>query len=154
MVALTGFKNFIKSPAKWVGLATLGMVGYDAHHIAKIESDLYASDHDADAALYYLNNDLYSNSMSKVQDGVKGMAYNMELNSSWRRFFNEGIGYCKGFTSMLVNHAVPLLGGIGALFGGKKVSKYSAIGLAIYGGYEFIKNFFGIGVPNTLTRKH
>ena len=135
-----------KLVVRGVGLAALGLVGYDAHYIGKIQADTYASERDANSGLYYLNNTLYSTNMSKVEEGIKMGSYSMELDQGWKRFFNEGIGYVKGFTSMLVNHVVPLGLGIGALCG----SKFSAIGLGIVGAYKFVKNFFGFGVPNGL----
>ena len=59
---------------KGVGVAALGMVGYDAHYIGKLQADLYASERDALGTAHYLNNSMYSNSMSKLTDGVKNTA--------------------------------------------------------------------------------
>ena len=132
---------------KGAGLAALGYVGYDAHHIGKLQADIYASEKDASYTAYYLNNTLYSTNMSKVQDGIKDASYKMELDHGYKRFFNLGIGYIKGFCSMLVNHIVPLGLGLGALLTKGFPSKICAGGLGIYAGYELLKNFFGWGVP-------
>lgn len=132
---------------KGVGLAALGLVGYDAHNIGKMQADLYASEKDALATSYYLNNTLYSNNMSAIRDSIKNSAYEMELDQGWRRFFNLGIGYVKGFTSMLVSHVVPLGLGAGALFAKGKIAKFSAAALGIYGLCKFTKDFFGLGSP-------
>ncbi len=153
MVAIPAkITNFFKNPktskyiAKGIGIATLGLIAYDSHYLGKIKADTYSSERDADASLYYLNNTLYSNNMSKVEEGIKEGALNLELHQGVRRFFNEGIGYIKGFTSMLISNVVELGLGIGALLG----SKFSAIGLCAIGAYKLIKNAFGLGVPNGL----
>ncbi|MBQ8459942.1 hypothetical protein IJ541_07555 [bacterium] len=134
------------------GLAGLGYVGYDAHYIGKLQSDLYASEHDANSTAYYLNNDMYSTNMSKIQEKIKDKSYEMELDQGWKRFFNTGIGYIKGFTSMLVAHVVPLGLSLGALFAPGKASKICAGGLGVYAIYEFFKNFFGFGTPGGLLK--
>lgn len=132
---------------KGAGAAALAYVAYDAHKIGKIQSDLYASEKDADSTAYYLNNTLYSTNMSKIQEGIKDASYKMELDQGYKRFFNSGIGYIKGFCSMLVSHCVPFGLGLTALLTKGLPSKISAAGLGIYAGYEFLKNFFGWGVP-------
>lgn len=135
---------------KGVGLAALGVVAYDANYVGKIQSDLYASKKDAQSTAYYLNNSMYMPNMSKFTEKVKNWSLSWELDQTYKRFFNEGIGYIKGFAGSLINAVVPLGLGIGALFGGKTLGRGSAIGLAIYGAYKFVRNFFGIGTPNTL----
>ncbi len=143
------FRHNTKSQllAKGVGLAALGLVGYDAHYLGKMQADLYSSEKDASSTAYFLNNTLYSTNMSKVQEGVKNASYNMELDCAWKRFINEGVGYVKGFTSMLVEQVVPLGLGIGALFGKGNLGKICAGGLGLYGAYEFLRNFLGWGTP-------
>ena len=135
-----------------VGLAGLGYVGYDSHYIGKMQADLYASEHDASSTAYYLNNDMYSTNMSKTQDKIRNVSYEMELDQGWKRFFNTGIGYIKGFTSMLVAHVVPLVLSLGALFARGNASKICAGGLGVYGIYEVVKNFFGFGTPGGLLK--
>lgn len=142
-------KNLI---SKGIGLAALGCVGYDAHYVGKIQADLYSSEKDAASTAYYLNNSLYSTNMSKIQEGIKDASYTMELDCGWKRFINEGIGYIKGFTSMLVSHVVPFGLGLGALLAKGKASKICAGGLGIYAAYEFVKNFFGFGSPKGLMK--
>ena len=132
---------------KGLGLAALGMVAHDSHYVGKLQSDLYASEKDAASTAYYFNNSRYVSDMRKSTEAIKNLSYTMELDQTYKRFFNEGIGYIKGFGSMLVNNVVPLGLGLGAVFGGKVAGKASAIGLAVYGAYKFIKNFFGFGTP-------
>ena len=129
------------------GLTALGMVLSDAHYNGKMRSDLYSSEKDAASTLYYLNNSMYLTSGSKTQEKIKNLSFTTELDQTYKRFFNEGFGYIKGFGSMLATHIVPLVLGAGALAGGNKLSKISAGGLGVYAGYEFIKNFFGFGTP-------
>ncbi len=139
--------NTGKYLAKSAGVAALGCVAYDAHYIGKLQADIYASEKDAKAAAYYLNNSMYSTNMSKIQEGIKDASYKMELDQGYKRFFNSGIGYLKGFGSMLVSHVVPLGLGLGALLAKGKLSKGFAGALGIYAAYEFMKNFFGFGTP-------
>ena len=154
MSILTGIKSVLPSVStlitKGAGLTALGIVAYDANYMGKVESDLYASTKDAKSTAYYLNNSMYLNNMSKFTEKIKNWSFTTELDQTYKRFFNEGIGYIKGFTGMLVNSIIPLGLGLGALLGGKNVAKGSTIGLAVYGAYKFVKNFFGIGTPNNL----
>lgn len=139
--------NTGKYLTKGAGVVGLGLVGYDAHKIGKMQADLYANEADAKSSAYYLNNTLYSNDMSLIRNGIKNTAYEMELDQGWRRFFNLGIGYIKGFTSMLVSHVIPFGLGAGALFAKGKAAKICAGALGIYALGTVIKNFFGIGTP-------
>ena len=133
--------------AKTAGIAGLGMVAYDAHVIGRLNADVYASERDASATSHYVNNTLYSTNMSSIQDGIKQKALDMQLDQGWRRFFNSGIGYVKGFTSMLTEHVVPFGLGLATLLTKGKASKICAGGLGIYAAYELVRNFFGLGVP-------
>ena len=135
-----------------IGLAGLGLVTYDAHNLGKIQSDLYASERDAQSAAYFLNNDMYVSKMSRSQEKLRDWAFRYELGQSWRRFFNAPIGYVKGFFTMLVSHVVPLALSLGALFGKGKAASASAIGLGIYSAYQVVKNVFGFGTPGSITK--
>lgn len=132
---------------KGVGLTALGMVAYESNYVGKIQADKYATERDALATAHYLNNTMYSNNLSPIRQGIKNAAYNLELNQSWRRFFNLGIGYVKGFCSMLVSNVIPLVLGLGTVLAKGKTATAFAIGLGVYGIGSAIKNFFGIGVP-------
>ncbi|MBD5402743.1 hypothetical protein HDR58_08095 [bacterium] len=153
----SSIKSFIQNHGtkiitKGVGLTALGAVCYDAHYVGKITSDTYASEKDAASVGYYLNNSLYSTNMSKIQENLKDASYEMELDCGWKRFINSGIGYIKGFTSMLISHVVPFGLGLGALLTKGKASKICAGGLGLYAGYEILKNFFGWGAPGGLSK--
>lgn len=139
--------------ARAAGVTGLGAVAYDANHIGNVRADLYASEKDAAATDYYLNNTLYSSNMSKIQSGIKDAAFKMQLDQGWRRFLNMGIGYIKGFSSMLVEHVVPFGLGLGALLARGKAAKICAGGLGIYAAFEFVRNFFGLGVPGGVLKK-
>lgn len=152
MKILSSIGKFFKGPtsqiiSKTAGLAGLAMVAYDANHIGKMNADIYASHRDAVATGHYINNTMYTSNMSKIQDRIKTTALRMQLDQGWRRFFNTGIGYVKGFTSMLTEHVIPLGLSLTALLTKGKVSKFSAIGLGAYAGFEVIRNFFGLGIP-------
>ena len=143
----SAFPSASKVITKGAGLAALGIVLNDSHYLGKMQSDLYSSEKDARSTAYYLNNSMYLSDMSKFSEKIKNWSYTTELDQTYKRFFNEPIGYIKGFVSMLVQNVIPLGLSMGALFGGKITSKASAIGLGIYGVYKFVKNFFGWGTP-------
>lgn len=146
-IATTIKNNAGKYLKKGMGLAALGLVGYESHYIGKIQADRYATERDALATSRYLNNTMYNNDLSPVRQGIKQTAYEWELDQGWRRFFNLGIGYIKGFGSMLVNNVIPLGLGLATLLTKGKASTISAIALGVYALGSAIKNFFGIGVP-------
>ena len=146
-IATTLRNNAGKYLKKGVGLAALGLVAYESHYIGKIQADRYATEKDVKAAAYYLNNTMYNPDISPIRQGIKDAAYDFEMDQGWRRFFNLGIGYIKGFGSMLVSNVIPLGLGIATLFTKGKASTISAIALGIYAAGSAIKNFFGIGVP-------
>ena len=152
MTILSSIGNVFKGPpgqllSKATGVAGLGMVGYDANHIGKIQADLYACEKDAAATSYYINSAMYSTNMSKIEEGIKNKAVQMQLDQGWRRFNNLGIGYINGFTSMLVEHVVPLGLSLGALFTKGRTSKYFAGGLGLFAVYTVMKDLFGFGAP-------
>jgi len=142
--------RFIPSPSTIAGLLALGYVVSDSHYVGKIQADLYSSEKDAGYTSYFLNNAMQNTSMSRFQDKIKDASFQVELSTTWKRFFNEGIGYIKGFTSSLVNHVVPLALGLTAIFAKGKVKAGAAIGTGVYGAYLLVKNFFGIGTPTQL----
>ena len=151
MSVITKIKSVLPSVStvltKGTGIAALGAVLYDSNYVGKMQADLYSSERDAKTTGYYLNNSMYLNSMSKIDEKIKDLSYTTELDQTYKRFFNEGIGYTKGFISMLIRNVIPLGLGLLATFGGKASSKAGAIGVAIYGAYRFIKHFFGMGTP-------
>jgi hypothetical protein len=144
--------NFFKGgaghvTAKLAGIAGLGLVAYDAHYIGKVRADRYACEKDIAATDHYVNNAMYTTNLSKSQDGLRTAALHMQLDQGIRRFFNLGIGYLKGFSSMLVEHIVPLGFSAGALLAKGKTQKVCAGGLGLYSAYVIVKNFFGFGNP-------
>lgn len=132
---------------KGVGIAALGLVAKDSHSVGKIYADKYATEKDAYYCSDYLNNTLYNPTMSDITDSVKDTALNMEIDQTWRRFFNLGIGYVKGFATMITNEVIPFGLGLGALLTKGPVAKACAGGVLLYGAAKFVKNFFGLGVP-------
>ena len=150
---LTTVKSYIpKIITKGIGIGALGVVAYDSHYVGKMQSDLYATEKDAASTGYYLNNAATLGSMSKTQEAIKNMAFDTELDQTYKRFFNEIIGYVKGFCSMLIENVVPFGLGLGALLAKGKAAKICAHGIGIYAVYTFIKNFFGIGTPGGLNK--
>ena len=149
----TTIKSYIpKIITKATGAAAVGMVLYDADYAGKVQSDLYATTKDAESTGYYLNNSMYLNSMSKTQDAIKNFAYETELDQNYKRFFNEMIGYSKGFNSMLIEHVVPFGLGLGALLMKGMKARLCAYGVGIYAAYMFVKNFFGLGTAPGLNK--
>ena len=145
--------NVIKYLPKVAGATALGVCAYDAHIIGKIQSDVYAKSKDADACMETFSNTQYLSSPSMTTSKMKDSVHDFETDSNLRHFINSGIGYFKGFGSMLINDVVPVGLGLGALFGKGKWSKGSAIGLGIYAGIKFFKDVLGFGHYNDLNKK-
>lgn len=146
--------NVIKYLTKGAGAAALGVVGYDAHIVGKLQSDTYSKSKDANACMQTYSNTQYLSSPSMTTSALKDKVNDFEMDSNFRHFINSGIGYFKGFGSMLVDSVVPLGLGIGAAFAKGKVAKGSAIGLGIYAGIKFFKDVLGFGHYNDLNRKY
>ena len=152
--ALTSVKsNFTKYLAKGVGAAALGVICYDAHVVGKLQSDVYSHTADANACLRTFNNTQYLSNPSVTTSKLKRGVFNWETESNIRHFTNSGIGYFKGFGSMLVNSVVPFGLGLCALLGKGKWSKGSAIGLGIFGVVKLFKDVLGFGDYNYLNKK-
>ena len=153
--ALTSVKNnFSKYLIKGAGVATLGVLGYDAHVVGKLQSDVYSKTRDAEACISAYSNSQYLTSPSITTSNLKKGVFNLEVENNFRHFVNSGIGYFKGFGTMLIDNVVPLGLGVGALFGKGNWAKGSGIGLGIYAGVKFFKDVLGFGHYNDLNRKY
>lgn len=146
--------NIIKYLTKGSGLAALGIVGYDAHIIGKLQSDSYSKRKDADACMETFSNTQYLSSPSSTTANMKNVVNKFEMDSNFRHFVNSAIGYFRGIGTMLVNAVVPFTLGIGAAFGKGVLAKGSAIGLGIYAGIKLFKDVLGFGHYNDLNRKY
>lgn len=145
--------NYVSYLAKGTGIAALALVAKDAHVIGKLQADTFAQSRDANAVEKTFNNTLYLSSPSMTQDAMKKGVFRWETENNFRNFFNSGIGYFKGFGSMLVNQVVPFTLGLTALIGKGKWSKGGAIGLGAYALISFLKDGLGLGQNNPLNRK-
>ena len=153
--ALSSVKNnFIKYLPKGVGVTALGIVAYDAHVLGKLQSDVYSKSRDADACVGAYSNTQYLASPSITTSNLKKGVFNLEVENNFRHFVNSGIGYFKGFGTMLVDSVVPFGLGLGALLGKVWVAKGSAIGLGAYAGIKLFKDVLGFGHYNDLNRKY
>lgn len=145
--------NTGKYLAKAAGVAALGIVGYDAHVIGKLQSDVTSQSIDADISMDLFENSQRLNSPSAVQGKIKDKIFKYHMGSNFLNFFNSAGGYFSGFGSMLVNDVVPLGLGLTALLAkNKKLAIGSGIGLAVYGAFTFIKDSLGIGQPKFLRK--
>ena len=152
--ALTTVKrNIVKYAAKGAGVAALGIVAYDAHVVGKLQSDIYSKTKDAEACMQTFSNTQYLSSPSVTTSNLKKSVFNLEVESNLRHFINSGIGYFKGFGSMLIDSVVPFTLGLTALCGKGKWSKGSAIGLGIYAGVKLFKDILGFCHYNALNHK-
>lgn len=153
--ALKSVKNNIpKYIYKGAGAAALGIIGYDAHVLGKLQSDVYSKTGDADACMEAFSNSQYLTSPSITASKLKKGVFNWEVDSNIRHFFNSAIGYFKGFGTMLVDSVIPLGLGLGALLGKGKWAKGSAIGLGIFGLVKLFKDVLGFGHYNDLNKKY
>ena len=141
--------------ARATGIAALGIVGYDAHVIGKLEADTYYQSREASrlssAAFNCGKLDYPSATMGKV----KKKLFNFQLDNKFFKPFETTIGYFKGAGASWLNSFVPAIMGLFALFARNKVvSKLSALGLLIYGGIRVVHDGFGIGRVDKLKRPY
>ncbi|MFI3300786.1 MAG: hypothetical protein R3Y28_05130 [Candidatus Gastranaerophilales bacterium] len=139
--------------AKGIGAAAIGICGYDAHVMGKLQSDVYAQSNDANAMNKAFSNTMYLSNPSMSTDKMKKEVFRFEAESNYRNFFNSGIGYFKGLGSMLVRDAIPITMGLVAVMSKGVMSKCSAIGLAAYAGVSFLKDGLGMGQNDPLNQK-
>lgn len=153
--ALKSVKNNIpKYIYKGAGVAALGIIGYDAHVLGKLQADVYSKTGDANACMEAFNNSQYLTSPSITASKLKKGVFNWEVDSNIRHFINSGIGYFKGFGTMLIDSVIPFGLGLGALLGKGKWAKGSAIGLGVYGVVKIFKDVLGFGHYNDLNKKY
>ncbi len=133
------------------GLAAIGMSCYNAHVIGKLEADTFSQSREADRVCDAAYNSVYlekpNTTMSKMKDSI----FKFQLENNFFMPINSVRGYLGGFFSNIVNNIVPFSLGVVALVAkGKFIPRTSALGLALYGGYQILKEGFGIGHANRL----
>lgn len=138
--------NYGKYLAKTAGAAALYFIARDAHAIGKLQADITSSTNDANIGMDLYENSQRLDSPSLLKSEVKEGVFNYHLVSNTLSFFNSARGYFSGVCSMLVNDVVPLaLSATALLAKGKKLAGGSAIALAAYAGFSFIKDCLGLG---------
>lgn len=148
--------SVIKSTAisglvKAAGVAAIGASAYDAHVYGKHQSNQYVQSCEADRVTDSFQNTMYQETPSAVTSGIKKKIFNWQMETNIMQPIDSVIGYIKGFASMLFTNIVPVTLGALALFGkGKAIPRTSALGLVLYGGYQILREGFGIGRPNRL----
>ncbi len=131
---------------KAAGAAAIGASVYDAHVLAKIQSDQFVQEKEADMACEAFQNTMYQEQPSAVMSGIKKEIFKFQTDHNFFAPINAVVGYVKGFASMIADHFIPVALGTLALFGkGKAVPRTSALGLLIYGGYQVLREGFGLG---------
>jgi len=134
------------------GLAVAGIL-YDSHRHAKVKSAVYTERKEGEALFDSYRDSRLLDSPSQIKSNYKDWVKKMRWNNSARPFFNATIGYFKGFGEMLSDTAVPTALATATLLLPKGLpSVITAAGLAVYGGYDFLKTTFNIGVNKRYTR--
>ena len=137
--------------AKGVGIASLYIVGRDAHYWGKIKGEERKKTKNAEAAAYYLDNAMTLSKPSKFHSNIKNGVFRWELSENIRGSINGTRGYLGGLFSSLVSNVIPFgLGVVALLAKNAKVAKGSAIALGVVGLYTFIKQGFGLGNSHDL----
>ena len=146
--------NAINVLVKGAGAAAIGVVGYDAHVIGRLQADSYAKRKDANACMARVSNAQYLSSPSQTTANLKDKVTDLEMDSNIRHFVNSAAGYFKGAGSMLIDGVVPLALGIGAVVTKGLPAKISAIGIGCYAGLKLFKDVLGFGHYNDLNKKY
>lgn len=158
MKIITAIKNnYGKYLAKAAGAAAVGLVGYDAHTVGKLNADTYAQTKMADYCSNAYDNSMYLTEPSIVQSKLKDKLFHMRMETNIGNLFNTAAGYFSGAIKMLVSNVIPLGLGLTALFGSIKkhpaIVKWSGIGVAAYAGVKFVRDICGLGQKNHLNSR-
>ena len=137
--------GFGKAVIKGVGAAGGFFACRDAHAMGKYNADANAKTKISKNTEDLFVNSTFLDSPSLTDAKLKKSVLNWQLDEGLQEFVYSATGYVKGFFKMLSDKIVPFTLGLGALLGGKKIGKGSAIGLAVYGAYKFITVGLGIG---------
>jgi len=130
---------------KTVGAIGLGLIAYDSHIAAKIESAAYPKECKANSLVQNNMDYLTLDSPSIVKQKVKKGILDFKTDETISEFCNGILGYFKGFGNMLTKHAVPLTLATGTVLTKGIFSKAFGAGLIAYGGIFLAQEFFGIG---------
>lgn len=152
---LTNLKdNYGKYIAKAVGIGTLGMIGYDAHIVGLLQSDMYSKNKDAEACIERATNTMYLSKPSAINANLKKNVFHMEQEQNWRSFINSTVGYLKGLGSSMVSNVIPLgLGLLTVISSKNSIVKTGGWLLGAYGGFSLLKDVLGFGQPKDLNRR-
>ena len=141
----SGFGTMI---ARGTGLATVGMVAYDAHVIGKLNGDTYSISNESKRLMNAANDRMYLTTPSTTMGKIKDRIFDFQMNNSILMPFEAAAGYFGGVLKSCFNDIIPLGMGVFALVGNKVLAKTSALGLILYGGYKFLTDGFGVGRQN------
>lgn len=134
---------------KGIGYATIGLVAYDAHAIAKLEASSFQKNHKSEMIHNSLVQTMHQEKPSMVESNIKKRVHIFKMDENISEFFTGIVGYAKGFSKMLVSDVIPLGLATGAVVAPKGWwSRSFGIGLAVYGGIYFLHNILGIAKPH------
>ncbi|MCM1010658.1 MAG: hypothetical protein NC390_07270 [Fusobacterium sp.] len=152
---LTNIKNnYGKYIAKAVGVGALGMIGYDAHILGLLQSDMYSKSKDAEACIERATNTMYLSNPSAINANLKKAALHIEEEQNWRSFMNSTIGYVKGVGTSMISNVVPLgLGLLTVISSKNSIAKAGGCLLGAYGGFSILKDVLGFGQPKDLNQR-
>lgn len=133
---------------KTVGVAGLGLVGYDSYIAARIHSEAYSKDAKANLITRAYFDDLALDHPSVIKRNLKKGIFHYTMDENITGFFNGIAGGVKGAVSMLVHNWIPATLAAGTFVGKGIFSKCSAVGLVGYGLMVLAQEVFGIGKVN------
>ena len=146
--------NYGKYIAKAVGVGALGMIGYDAHILGLLQSDMYSKTKDAEACIERATNTMYLSQPSAINADLKKSVFRYEEEQNWRSFMNSTIGYVKGVGTSMISNVVPLgLGLLTVISSKNSIAKAGGCLLGAYGGFALLKDVLGFGQPKDLNRR-
>ena len=123
-----------------VGLAGAGVALYDSHALGKLKAFDEKNTGNANAGYNYFNNTQYLDNESQTTAKLKEALFEWELMNTLRGATNATIGYVKGFSSSLINHAVPIVASVAAIGLKGKKALIGVAGLALCGAYSGIRH--------------
>ena len=130
---------------KAAGIAGLSAVAYDAYAVAKHHSNAAAAEISADTFEKAVAAQRSNSAASYVTGAMQDKVADFRMKNPIVPIIGKIKGFCEGFLTSLGDNIIPTAFSALALGTKGAAQKAGAWGLAIYGGYQLLKEGFGLG---------
>jgi len=130
--------------SKALGIATAGLVIYDAHKNGLIHGTMNAKQNVSNTVVDAYIHSTKTSKLSTVEANAKKSWFRFVLDNHIKEPFDACCGYIGGVFNSVINDIVPTALAIGAI-AGKRFGKLCGLGLAIYGAKYLLCDVMSIG---------